>query len=257
MVPVVSSHFTVINQQRLGKYKSFEEWILHEDEYYIFVNKPEGISSLDERSGNGTSVIAQARRYAPDAQLCHRLDKETTGVLAIAKTPEAYRTMAMLFEKRKVEKTYHAVVDGVWNVSAKLIDIPLGSTRNGLAKIDRKEGKPAQTTVDTIASFKHYTLLACKPITGRLHQIRIHLASQNFPIAADTVYGGKYPMLSMLKKGFKTSQLAEELPIISRVVLHARELSFEAPWGTYRVEAPYPKDFEVFVKLLQKHDSVQ
>ena len=103
------------------------------------------LASLDERSSPAQSVLAMARKYHADAQLCHRLDKETTGVLVIAKHPEAYRAMAMAFEAREVTKVYHAIVDGVLQVTDKSILLPLSITRNGMAKVDMREGKMAET----------------------------------------------------------------------------------------------------------------
>jgi 23S rRNA pseudouridine955/2504/2580 synthase len=240
----------------MSKHIIFADCIIFEDENLIFINKPAGISSLDERldAGSQFSILRMAKQYFAEAQLCHRLDKETSGILVIAKNPESYRDMAMLFEKRAVTKCYHAVVKGVLNVNNQSIIIPLAIARGGLAKVDRKEGKAAETVVSTLKMYQHFTLLECKPITGRLHQIRIHLASQNFPIASDVSYGGEVPFLSKLKKGFKFNKWENEQGMIKRVALHAHSLAFELNEKPYHVVAPYPKDFDVFVKLLEKND---
>jgi 23S rRNA pseudouridine955/2504/2580 synthase len=175
-------------------------------------------------------------------------------VLIIAKHPEAYRTMAMAFEAREVTKVYHAVVDGVLQVKDKSILLPLSITRNGVAKVDMKEGKAAETIVSTLKNWEHYSLMECKPVTGRLHQIRIHLSAQHFPIVCDAQYGGKIPMLSRMKRNFKVSKFENEKGMMSRVALHAYSTAFTFNDKPYMVEAPYPKDMEVLIKLLDKHD---
>jgi 23S rRNA pseudouridine955/2504/2580 synthase len=239
----------------MQKIPPFKELIVYEDDNLIVINKPAYVSSLDERNSPAPSIVSMAKKYWEDAQLCHRLDKETSGIMAIAKNPETYRTMAMAFEARQVDKTYHALVGGVLEVQDKSIVLPLSVTRNGLAKVDMKEGKPSETVISTLKTWQHYTLLACKPITGRLHQIRIHLASQNFPIVSDTQYGGKVPMLSRMKKNFKVGKFEEEQGLMKRVALHAHTLRFELNGQLLEISAPYPKDMEVLMKLFDKHDA--
>jgi 23S rRNA pseudouridine955/2504/2580 synthase len=228
--------------------------LIQEDEHLLFINKPSGIASLEDRNNPGVSILAILRRQLPDAQLCHRLDKETTGIMVVAKHNEAYREMAMMFENRKVNKVYHAVVAGQLMVEEKEINLPLAIGGNGQARVDKREGKPAITKVNTLKTFQHYTLLQCEPVTGRLHQIRAHLAAVHFPIAGDIMYGGKIPLLSELKRKFKTSKFENEQGMIKRVALHAFGISFQAFDRQYKVEAAYPKDFDVLVKILEKHD---
>ena len=225
-----------------------------EDEHLLFINKPAGISSLEDRNRPGISVLAAVRKHLPDAQLCHRLDKETSGILAVAKHNEAYRQMAMLFEARKIAKHYHAVVAGQIAAEHMEIKLPLTIGGNGLARVDKREGKQAVTCITTLKNFLHYTLLLCEPVTGRLHQIRAHLAAIHFPIVADEAYGGKIPMLSELKKKFKTGKTETEGGMIKRVALHAYALEFACFDKNYSVAAPYPKDFDVLLKLLEKYD---
>ncbi len=231
---------------------SFKDYIIHEDDNFIFINKPYGVSSLDERSGHGNSILKMAREYAGDIQLCHRLDKETSGMLAIAKNPEAYRHMSIQFEKREVEKVYHAVVNGVHSIESIMVNLPILPLPDGIVKIDRAKGKPATTYFNTIKAFKNATLVECRPVTGRMHQIRIHLSCLKAPIVSDSQYGGKEVFLSEVKRKFNLKKDTEEQPLIRRVALHAYALTYTDMDGeSKQLVAPYPKDFAVLVKQLE------
>ena len=239
------------------KYPLFKDLILFEDDNHIVVNKPPFVASLDERGGSGeVNILRLARQYSDDAQVCHRLDKETSGAIIIAKNPEAYRSVAMQFEKRKVKKTYHAIVDGQFSFNELFIDLPILNDGNRSVTIDRKEGKRAETIFNSVKFYKHYTLVECKPITGRMHQIRIHLATQRAAIAGDSLYKGKPVYLSSIKKGYRIAKDDEEQPIMKRFALHAKHLVFKGlDDQDIVIEAPYPKAFATVIKLLDKSDS--
>ena len=229
----------------------FDDLILFENGDYLVINKPPYLSSLDDRH-EAQNILDLAKAHTPDAQLCHRLDKETSGCLVIAKNPVAYRHLAMQFENRKVTKIYHAVVEGIREYSQELVDRNLASTNKGIAKIS-KDGKPAQTEFNTVKTYRAHTLVECKPITGRLHQIRVHLAWLKAPICGDTLYGGRPLYLSSIKRRFNLKKETEELPIMQRVSLHAFSIGFEGVDGKQIiVNAPYPKDFKVLVNQLEK-----
>ena len=235
---------------------NFEDLIIFENEDYIVVNKPPHIATLDERNAdNPFSILRLAKAYSADAQVGHRLDKETSGALAIAKNPEAYRHIAMQFEHREITKKYHAVVEGVHDFEDISVYLPiLALPKDGIVKIDRQKGKEAETIFNTLRAYKQNTLLECMPISGRMHQIRIHLTCLKAPIVADETYGGKPPLLSNIKRKFNLKQDTDEQPMIKRVALHAYSLTFSLLDGQEQeFVAPYPKDFEVLVKLLEKY----
>ena len=100
------------NDNRLFKFPKFKDLIIHEDDNLIVINKPPFIASLDEREGGEVNILRLAKKYYSDAQICHRLDKDTSGVLLIAKNPETYRLVSIEFERRRVNKIYHAVIQG-------------------------------------------------------------------------------------------------------------------------------------------------
>ena len=127
---------------------NFEDLIVFENEDYILINKPPHVASLDERTidRGGQSILRLAKAYHADAQLGHRLDKETSGILAIAKNPEAYRHLAMQFEHREVTKRYHAVTNGVHNFEGISVYLPISPVKDGTAvKTDRENGKVVET----------------------------------------------------------------------------------------------------------------
>jgi 23S rRNA pseudouridine955/2504/2580 synthase len=230
--------------------------IIHEDDNLIVINKPPFIASLDEREGGEINILRLAKRYHPDAQICHRLDKETSGLLLIAKNPATYRLVSIEFERRRVNKIYHAVIDGRHVFENLNVDLPILNQGNKNVSIDRANGKPAETIFNSIRYFKHYTLVECRPITGRMHQIRIHLATQRAAIVNDAMYRGKPIFLSQIKKrGFTMGRDKEEQPIIKRFALHARAVNFTIDGKHYAFEAEYPKDFATLLKQLEKFDT--
>lgn len=199
-------------------------------------------------------MLRLARDYWPEAQAGHRLDRETSGVLIFAKHPEAYRHISMQFEHRQVTKIYHAVVTGIHEFQGILVNLPILPLKTGFVKIDKQEGKEAETVFNNLEIFKAHTLVECMPFTGRMHQIRIHLQCLKAPIVMDSLYGGEPIYLSQIKRKFKLAREAEEQPLISRFALHARALNFAMMNGERQmVEAPYPKDMEALLRQLEKN----
>jgi RluA family pseudouridine synthase len=228
---------------------NFKESVLFENDDYVLINKPPFISTLDDRIDN-QNILVIAREFLKDAQVCHRLDKDTSGVLAIAKNPPAYRHLSMQFENREVSKTYHAVVDGIHSFQEKRVEASILKLNDGTVKIS-KEGKPALTYFTTKDTYRNHSLIECHPITGRMHQIRIHLRLLRAPITGDEVYGGKPFFVSSVKRGFNLKKETEEVPLIKRMALHAFSLEFALlNHEKVKVEAPYPKDFQALVKQL-------
>ena len=231
---------------------NFKELIVFENNDYILINKPSFISTLEDRN-DSQNILVLAKEYADDAQVCHRLDKDTSGVLAIAKNPEAYRHLSMQFENREVKKMYHAIVDGIHQFENYLVDAPILKQNDGTVKIS-KLGKDAQTYFTTLSTYKFQSLIQCSPVTGRMHQIRIHLSKLKAPITGDEAYGGKVFYVSSVKRGFQLKKETEEEPLIKRMALHAFSLEFFLLNGELiKVEAPYPKDFRALVKQLAEN----
>jgi RluA family pseudouridine synthase len=228
---------------------NFKDLILFQNDDYTVINKPAFISTLEDRNDK-VNILSMAREYIPDAQVCHRLDKDTSGVLAIAANPEAYRHLSMQFEHREVTKIYHAVVDGQHDFKDLLVDAPILKGSDGTVKLSSK-GKDAETTFTTLQMFARHTLLECRPLTGRMHQIRIHLASLKASITGDEAYGGEPFLISSIKRGFRVKKDTEEQPLMKRMALHAFSLEFSMLDGKpNRVEAPYPKDFSALIRQL-------
>lgn len=230
----------------------FEKSILFENSDFILINKPPFISTLEDRN-DPVNILALARQYEPDAQVCHRLDKDTSGVLAIARNPEAYRHLSMQFENREVTKIYHAVVDGIHSFSDELVDVAIEKQNDGTVRLSRS-GKSAQTYFTTLKTFKNHSLIECRPVTGRMHQIRIHLSFLKAPITGDEVYGGKLFYVSSIKRKFNLKKMSEEQPLMKRMALHAFSLDFALLDGEKKVvEAPYPKDFQALIRQLSEN----
>ena len=245
----------------LEKYKKppknlvFDDLIIFEDDNYVFINKPAFVSSMSERTSDKiVNILALAKEKYDDIQLCHRLDKETSGVLMLAKNSEAYRNASIQFEDRQIKKEYHALVNGVHQFDSISVFLPIAKLKDGTAvKIDRTKGKLAETIFFTEKAYQQHTLVRCYPVTGRMHQIRIHLKCLNAPIVCDPTYGGDYIYLSKVKRKFNLKMEDEELPLIKRVALHAHKLAFYDLDGQVKeITAPYPKDFDVLIKQLDK-----
>lgn len=228
----------------------FEDLIVFQNDNFIAVNKPPFLSTLEDRQ-ESTNLLGLARQYDEHSQVCHRLDKETSGVLIVARNPDAYRHLSIQFEKRQVTKIYHAVVDGIHNYKDHIVDAPILKQDDGIVKIDRR-GKPAQTYFTSMTPYRLHTLMECRPVTGRMHQIRIHLTLLGAPIVGDSIYGGRPFYLSQIKRGFNLKKDTIEEPFMKRMALHAFSLEFEDLQGEkLKIEAPYQKDMHALIRQLE------
>ena len=235
----------------MNKWK-LKDLTIEEHEDFIIVNKPPYLSTLEDRN-DPLNVLALAKSNYADAQVCHRLDKETSGLLVIAKNNDFYKYFSNLLEQREVTKMYHAIVEGRHELDEIELDKPIYTSSNR-SRIDFQLGKPSLTLVTTVEIFKQHTLLACMPFTGRLHQIRVHLADAGFPICGDVAYGGNSIYLSRFKKNYHIGKNQLERPLMPRFSLHAAGLSFLSPQGeNLTFKAPYPKDMQATLRQLTKN----
>ena len=233
--------------------------VVYEDEWLIAFNKPSGVLVAPDRWDKERICLVDLvhQEISPDAFNLHRIDAGTSGVVLFAKTREALRLTAQLFEKRLVEKRYLAIVNDAPPeqaiiVKARLIQNP---ERPGTMKTVAKGGMKAETRISVVRRWRRHSLIQAEPVTGKTHQIRVHLAHIGCPIVADRVYGrdnGLY--LSSLKKDYRFKYDIHEKPLIGRLALHAAEISFKHPFtgNETKIAAPLPKDFNIAVKYLDK-----
>ena len=155
------------------------------------------------------------------------------------------------FQNKKVNKFYHTIVEGSTHFENLEVDLPLSTTTRKVY-VDKQDGKKALTIFTTLENFQNFSLIECQPKTGRQHQIRVHLQSQNHPIVGDKTYGGSRPRLSDFKKKFNGEESAE---LIQRFALHARKIEFEAMDTEYSITCEYEKDFAILLKIIRKWNS--
>lgn len=219
--------------------------VLFEDEHILAIDKPAGVA-VHGGSGVSFGVIEQLRRARPGAkflELVHRLDRDTSGILLVAKKRSALTHLQDQFRERETGKTYLALVAGAWPANRKVIDVPLhkylqadGERRVRVVAKDDPDGMRAITLVKVARKLEGFTLLEVTIRTGRTHQIRVHLASGGHPIAGDDKYGDFELNKSLPKRGLK------------RMFLHAWRLQFDHPAGGGRIEllAPLPPELDSF-----------
>jgi len=225
--------------------------VVFEDDHLIAVNKPAGVA-VHGGSGVSFGVIEQLRRSRPQAkflELVHRLDKETSGLLLIAKKRSALTALQDQLRARETGKTYAALVTGAWPASKKVIDVPLhkfltgeGERRVRAVEAGHEEAKRSITLVKVARRYRDFTLLDVTIKTGRTHQIRVHLAHEGHPIVGDAKYGD-----FALNKSLARGEAHFE-----RMFLHAQRLRFQHPASgeVIELEAPLPPECEAFLATL-------
>jgi len=226
--------------------------LIYQDESVVVANKAPGmvtepgashredslLNALVARFGGKLLRLGERRDYG----LLHRLDRQTSGCVACAVTPESYDFIRAQFEARTVTKRYLAIVKGRMRAGTQQIELNLEEQRvpsaegTRLVSVVARAGKPAKTDVEVLATSTTHTLVACEPHSGRLHQIRVHLAHLGFPVAGDQVYGVGAKVLPPHKPDDRT------------LGLHAWKLGFAHPSGT-RVDASAPPSRK-FTELL-------
>ncbi|GBL34440.1 ribosomal large subunit pseudouridine synthase D [Filimonas sp.] len=232
--------------------------ILYEDDHYIIVNKPSGLLSIPDRHNAAIpSVTGILRDLYPSVFIIHRLDKDTSGILCFAKDEETHRYTSQLFEHREVKKNYIGIVHGNLAEESGIIEdaIMEHPVIKGKMIIHQKQGKPSITKFEVLESFGLYSFVKFDILTGRTHQIRVHMQNYGHPIVCDPVYGKPDPVfISQLKKKFKLSKDdEEEKPILNRLALHAFRLCFvDAGGKTIDIEAPLPRDMNAMLKQCRK-----
>jgi 23S rRNA pseudouridine1911/1915/1917 synthase len=241
--------------------------ILFEDEYLAIINKPANMV-VHPAKGNWSGTLVNAlRHHFPDlsglngdyrAGIVHRLDRDTSGVILVAKDETTHKDLALLFEHRKIFKEYLALTAGILDrdsdyIEGRIAHHKIDRIKMIIAEEEDEDAKDACTYYEVIERFRGFSYCRCQPKTGRTHQIRVHLASVDCPVLADKVYSGRDKLrLSDLVAG--VDEESDEL-LLSRQALHAHRLRFRHPRkGTIlEAEAPLPSEFARTLEVLRAH----
>lgn len=223
--------------------------VIFEDENVAVINKPAGLV-VHPGAGNAENTLVNALLYywpqiiqvgeTERPGIVHRLDKDTSGVLIIAKTPEGYTWLVKQFKTRKAKKSYLALVDGKPPTPTGRIETRIGRDerhRQRMAVTYGDQGRKADSEFYTVAEYRDHTLLEVNPLSGRTHQIRVHLAFLGCPVVGDQIYGRRKNSLE-----------------INRFFLHASKLTVRLPGSIQETEftAPLPADLQTILDNLEK-----
>ena len=231
--------------------------VIHEDKAIIILNKPAGLV-VHPGAGNQNHTLVNALLHfdekldvLPRAGIIHRLDKDTTGIMIIARTIESYTYLVNELQKRNIKRNYKAIICGQL-VAGGVIENKIGRHpvhRTKMAVTDK--GKSATTHYRIIKKFQHYTYLDIQLGTGRTHQIRVHMNNEKHPIIGDPLYGKN----TFIKKGINAS-LREFIKNFKRQALHAYNLEFTHPISKkiISLKAELPDDINNLIKILEMYD---
>ncbi|MBI6404077.1 MULTISPECIES: 23S rRNA pseudouridine(955/2504/2580) synthase RluC [Proteus] len=246
----VSEKEEVAVSPKLDKVAALSNCILYEDDHLMLINKPSG-TAVHGGSGLSFGVIEGLRALRPDArflELVHRLDRDTSGVLLIAKKRSALRALHEQLRLKQMQKDYLALVRGQWQSHTKVVQAPL--LKNILQSGERvvkvsNEGKPSETRFKVEERFEFATLVKASPVTGRTHQIRVHTLHAGHPIAFDDRYGDR---------DFDSQLVGTKL---NRLFLHASSLTFTHPstGEQMRIEAPMDNQLRHCLQVLRSQKS--
>jgi 23S rRNA pseudouridine1911/1915/1917 synthase len=235
---------------------------VHVDEFIAVVNKPPGVV-VHPAAGNRSGTLVNALLFHLGALpaegqedrpgIVHRLDKGTSGLLVVARTPEALHFLQLEFAQRRVQKEYLAITAGVPRGHSGTVTAAIGRDETKRKKMAVKAygGRKAVTRYEVIEDFSTHALVRLAPLTGRTHQIRVHLRSLGTPVLCDSTYSRKSVVRASELLGAKKEKGEE--PVLARQALHAHRLSFEHPKSGQRVsfEAPLPADMQNVLEILR------
>lgn len=231
--------------------------VIYEDDDLMVINKPAGLV-VHPGAGNKQHTLVNALihycpalQHIPRAGIIHRLDKDTTGLLIIAKSLPAHTSLVRQMHDREIERHYLALVTG-YLVGGGTIETYFGRhPRNRLKMAVLEQGREAVTHYTIKQKFQDFTLLDVHLMTGRTHQIRVHMAHINHPVVGDQLYGGRMKIPQQASNEFRT-----HLQQFKRQALHAYSLTFYHPINEklLTLEAPIPDDFSLLLNVIEQYD---
>lgn len=253
----VANDFFTINALPNIEPEAIALHIIYEDEALLVVNKPVGLI-VHPGAGNPNHTLVNALLYhnstlstLPRAGIIHRLDQNTSGLLLVAKTHAAYKTLTEAMKARQIKRMYFALVHGNI-IRPNICQTFYGRCLNNRLKMAvRRSGKEAITLYQPIKNFSHFTLLNIELMTGRTHQIRVHMQYLKHPIVGDPMYGKSYQLIKDLHE-----LIIQELGYFTHQALHAHSLIFDHPImkNKLTLNAPLPDDFQSLLHMVEKYD---
>ncbi|MCC6408861.1 MAG: RluA family pseudouridine synthase [Planctomycetes bacterium] len=255
---VVEIEFAPPSVARDEDFGDLELSVVYEDEWFAIVDKPAGLLSHPGNHTVGPSVSGLARKRwgeLPALQgedrpgIVHRLDVGTSGLMVIGREQAAFEHLLAQFRERQVEKTYYAIVHREPRFDTGWIEAPIGRSPrhpDRMSVVPAGEGREAATYYEVLERFEGFGYLACRPKTGRTHQIRVHLAHVDHPLVADPLYR---------RAGPHAAKLAADAPVPTRQALHAGGLVLTHPKSGERLtfESPLPADLAALLAWLRAH----